>query len=314
MKQQQVTSVLLGAVLAGIAWVLWWPTKVPVSVPKEEPRVSEPLARSRSDVDLMARLRRATTDEERLALAQEAAELSPEKIEILLDEGNPRPGNTEDDFGNIAMLLAWGQVDPEAALEWAFKLSKTNGEKGWEEAWKAVGAEWAISDSTSFVSYVTAHLPKEGEEYRVYRSHYSGPPVLEFGIDEFEWLLRAEPGAYMKAHQRYAAWGSHSDEDFVASLEGAEEYELVLSTWEHFSPEMMDFMEGEIDSKRAELAKVVEDDPKRGRAQKEVEWAILRMDRRTNPKENPMAQNLIGKWAREDPEGFAESRFAGWKK
>ena len=122
MKSQFVNSMLLGAMLSGVGWCLFFrEDHLPVeSVTKGE--VNEWRRKSTVDLErLSKRLESAKSEREQLEVMMDLELLSSERLSAMLDDEFDKTGEGDLDFLREALLITLAQADPMSALRWIFK-------------------------------------------------------------------------------------------------------------------------------------------------------------------------------------------------
>lgn len=282
MRQGFGLSFAFGGLLAGLVWAVTWPAKEVQSPPAPTTSV---VKEKRKPPKVLLEFENIDSTEEKLAVLEELQKLDLTGLKQSLGE---YPGDTFDKkftFPLKVMISRMAELDPKAARDWLRETwpNADNMEYGLNQAWDLVSAEWAHQDPLALLEFWKDAESRQNDPYQIHDD--------ELG----ELLLSGPPIGWMTFyHSLDFQMMPHEVERFVTTLRKREDFEEALETWNNPSQSAKDLWE-ELKHKIPYRL-----DPKY-------------LQQRTNPRKNPLAQEIIQRWKKIDPSGYSNSKFSAWE-
>lgn len=185
----------LSCLVTAGAWILRWPengapgadTGAAVSAPTRDAGAREPL-----DVkSILQAIDRAETQSQRVAAAERLIQVPRERIQEVL-ESIPLKDDNHLSLAARVLLIRWGSVDGEAALNWSWRRFRS--ESQWDDAFRQIGPSWAWSDPKGFGRWLES---KKSDDVTLAMAEASDEPLVDFMLRRraLEWLTVEDPVA-----------------------------------------------------------------------------------------------------------------------
>ena len=312
-----VLSYLVGALVAGIAWVLLWEPKssddVSATLESAESTSIRP-SRSRPDGrDLLINLSAEADAEDRFKSALKLRNVS---TVVLEERFNELVDSLEDgELGSAVslLLIEWARRDPGKAIEWAWENLRDS--QNWPNAFKQIGPQWAWDDPAGLAELLIKQRDP-AIDAGVYSGDYSIEEIRNFekitlGVEDLrvgmEWVLKISPRDGFRIFRQFTG-SSSRDPELVSALKSTDEVSSALSAWDDYDPQK----EKELRSAYEKNGTFFQGEPEEERLERQNLQADYLRSR--HPRDQKMVQMLIERWKALDEESFAKSSYADWEK
>ncbi|YCM43564.1 hypothetical protein V2O64_19845 [Verrucomicrobiaceae bacterium 227] len=305
---------ILGGLLAAIAWVIAWPESESapdlVEAP-EVPRRPRPALRTAEQLqDLSERLKDSSDRVRQRDAARELTRLRTSELHDLLREMVGNYSGNYWDYPESAKLLfvELGRRDAAAALSWVWRNLREA--RGWSHAFEQIGPQWAWDDPGEFFQFTKDHLREGSHERDLSMKELlaSPDPILGDGeVNDVQlWLVKSSPRLAFELLRSSGAMTSQAK--MIEDLHTGADFASALSAWDDYDPEA----ESEVQKSLNEALEKRNANPVDEAFKKAVGLVSREFQMVQDPSRNATVRAISERWKESDPEGFAESPYAGW--
>jgi len=304
-------SLILGILLAGIAWSMFWPEREVVGKEKE---VVEKTSRSRERRIEWSHLDSADLSE-RYRIWRDLEKVPVRELQGALDRELAEVGKGKLSNPMKLLLIEWSRREPLSTMEWAWEHLRES--RNWPNAYAQIGSQWAGDDPPGFSEFLIRHRQSAtdsrfGARTISIESLLASEKIIVGegeGKKGVNWLMKSAPREAFTVYRKFSSSYDGEFRELVGLLDSGADLASALSAWDDYDPEK----EAQALRELKKFEKKFRDVPNTYTEKTLRLWTQeFRYENLKHPSKSKLVQVLIARWRKVDPEGFEKSPYVEW--